>query len=162
MSDTAYGQGEKKHPPEPYLGESLMRSHGLYTQADALTLRARRLMSAHRTRARRDGVSLDYSAGDIRALLAASACCTYCGLPVAFDAQLDHRTPTSRGGRHALDNLAVACQRCNQLKGMLAEAEYRELLTLLALLHPAARQDLERRLIAGGKRYASGRRGHCG
>jgi hypothetical protein len=40
------------------------------------------------------------------------------------------------------------------MKGQLTEAEFLELLSFLAGLHPAARQDLERRLIAGGSRYA--------
>jgi 5-methylcytosine-specific restriction endonuclease McrA len=124
------------------------------TQADALLSRARRLLSDHRTRAKRDGAELDYSLHDLRQLLATSPTCTYCRAPVAFDAQLDHRTPIARGGRHALDNLVVCCARCNQLKGQLTEAEFDELLGLLALLHPAARADLERRLLSGGRRYA--------
>ena len=123
------------------------------TQADAALARARRLLRDHRRRAKRDGV-LDYDLTDIRRLLTEHAQCEYCSLPLSFAVSLDHRTPIGRGGRHALANLAVACQRCNQLKGMLTEAEYRELLTLLALFHPVARSDVERRLLAGGKRYA--------
>jgi hypothetical protein len=49
--------------------------------------------------------------------------------------------------------------RCNCLKGQLTEAEFRELPTFLALLHPIARQDLEHRLLAGGKRYGASRKG---
>jgi 5-methylcytosine-specific restriction endonuclease McrA len=123
-----------------------------------LLVRARRLLHDHRTRAAKDGQVLDYSLHDLRQLLAASPCCAYCGLPVAWDVSIDHRTPIGRGGRHQLANLAVCCSRCNGLKGMLAEPEFRELLTLLALLHPIARQDLERRLLAGGRRYGVSRR----
>jgi 5-methylcytosine-specific restriction endonuclease McrA len=128
------------------------------TQADALLSRARRLLHDHGTRAKKAGVVLDYGLTDIRQLLAAHPLCEYCRMPLAFDAQLDHRQPIARGGRHVLDNLAACCQRCNSIKGMLSEEEYREMLTLLALLHPLARQDVERRLIAGGSRYASSRR----
>jgi hypothetical protein len=39
------------------------------------------------------------------------------------------------------------------LKGRLDAGEFRELLALLAALHPAAAADLERRLLAGGRRY---------
>jgi 5-methylcytosine-specific restriction endonuclease McrA len=123
------------------------------TQADALLARARRLLHDHRTRARTDGVTLDYSLRDVRALLASSPCCAYCGLPVGWDVSLDHRLPIGRGGRHVLGNLALCCSRCNSLKGLLTEDEFRELLTFLALLHPTARQDLERRLLSGGQRY---------
>jgi 5-methylcytosine-specific restriction endonuclease McrA len=131
-----------------------MRSQAI-RQADALLARARRLLSDHRTRAKRDGAALDYGLTDVRQLLESSPCCNYCRLPVAWDVSLDHRTPTARGGRHALDNLAVCCERCNGLKGQLTEGEFHELLTSLALLHPAARADLERRLLAGGRRYGT-------
>ncbi|HTU23129.1 MAG TPA: HNH endonuclease signature motif containing protein [Gemmataceae bacterium] len=92
------------------------------------------------------------------ATLADNPLCEYCRTPVSFAVQLDHRTPIGRGGKHSRDNLAVCCGRCNAIKGLLAEAEFRALLTLLASLHPAARQDVERRLVAGGKRYAVSRR----
>lgn len=130
----------------------------LATQADALTARCRRLLSDHKTRAKRNGAALDYGLADLRRLLESSPCCEYCGLPLSFAASLDHRQPVARGGRHSLDNLAVCCARCNSLKGQLAEAEFREVLTLLALFHPTARTDIERRLLAGGKRYAGSRK----
>ncbi len=122
--------------------------------SDALLTRARRLLSDHRQRAKRDGVTLDYCLADVRRLLAEHPLCEYCRVPVNFAVQLDHRTPISRNGRHSLDNLAVCCARCNGIKGQLTEAEYRELMVLLALLHPSARADVERRLLSGGKRYA--------
>jgi hypothetical protein len=76
---------------------------------------------------------------------------------VAFDLELDHLQPTSRGGVFTLDNLCISCARCNQLRGMLTEAETVALLAFLEGLHPAARQDVERHLLAGGKRYAGKR-----
>jgi 5-methylcytosine-specific restriction endonuclease McrA len=115
---------------------------------------ARRLLPDHRTRAKRGGAALDYGLVDERQLLADNPLCEYCRMPLSFAASLDHRTPIARGGRRSLDNLAVCCSRCNSLKGMFTESEFRELLMLLALLHPAARADLERRLVAGGTRYA--------
>jgi 5-methylcytosine-specific restriction endonuclease McrA len=116
--------------------------------------RARRLLGDHRTRAKRDGAILDYGLAELRQLLAAAPLCAYCRQPVAWDASLDHITPTSRGGAHALHNLAVCCARCNGIKGSLTGAEMEFLLEFLADLHPTARQDLERRLLAGGCRYA--------
>jgi 5-methylcytosine-specific restriction endonuclease McrA len=127
------------------------------TQADTLLARARRLLHDHRSRARKDGAALDYGLADVRQLLAEHPTCEYCRMPVGWDVSLDHRTPTARGGKHARDNLAVACRNCNALKGSANEAEFRALLTVLARMHPAGRADLERRLLHGGKRYAGGR-----
>jgi len=39
------------------------------------------------------------------------------------DIQIDHIIPLSRGGGHALDNLAVACSRCNLSKGNRSRGE---------------------------------------
>ena len=41
--------------------------------------------------------------------------CQYCGS--RNDLTLDHVTPRSRGGRHAWENVVVACRECNQRKG---------------------------------------------
>lgn len=128
------------------------------TQADALLIRARRLLHDHRTRAKKDGAYLDYGLAEVRQLLAASPCCRWCKMPVGFsDASLDHVLPISRGGRHVLGNLAVVCTRCNALKGCLTGTEFEALLQLLARLHPIASQDIERRLLAGGNRYSASR-----
>jgi 5-methylcytosine-specific restriction endonuclease McrA len=127
------------------------------TQQKALLSRCRRLLHDHQTRARKDGQTLDYGLAQVVELLGASPCCAYCQRPVGWDVSLDHRMPTGRGGRHALANLAVCCPRCNALKGALTEAEFRELVPMLARWHPAGRQAVERRLVAGGKRYAGKR-----
>jgi 5-methylcytosine-specific restriction endonuclease McrA len=37
---------------------------------------------------------------------------------------MDHKTPLSRGGSDGIDNLAVACRRCNAEKGMMTVDEY--------------------------------------
>jgi hypothetical protein len=71
--------------------------------------------------------------------------------------QFDHLHPIARGGRFAVWNTTIACSRCNQLRGLLTEAETLELREFLEGLHPVARQDIERRLHAGGQRYASRR-----
>jgi hypothetical protein len=70
---------------------------------------------------------------------------------------LDHRTPIARGGKHVLANLLPACERCNSIKGLWLESEFRALLAFLETVHPAARQDLECRLLAGGTVYAGQR-----
>jgi 5-methylcytosine-specific restriction endonuclease McrA len=78
-------------------------------------------------------------------------------MPVGWDFQVDHRTPIARGGRHQLDNLAVSCAPCNSAKGKLTEAEFRQLLALVRTWHPAAAEDLLRRLRQGGRAYGRGR-----
>ncbi|MGH7169210.1 MAG: HNH endonuclease [Gemmataceae bacterium] len=128
-------------------------------QADTLRGKCRRALASHRQWAARDGKTLDYDLGDLLALAAASPQCGYCRMPLSFAFNFDHRTPIARGGRHALDNLAVCCGRCNAIKGQLTEGEYRGLLRVLECFHPAARADVERRLIAGGARYSGSRRG---
>ncbi len=122
--------------------------------ADALRQRCRRIFNDQRRKARLAGVELSYGVEDLVELARTVRLCVYCRMPVGFDFQFDHKRPVARGGAHALGNLVVACSRCNALKGKLTEDEFAELLALLARLHPAARQDVERRLIAGGVRYA--------
>jgi hypothetical protein len=126
----------------------------LPTQAAALLARCRRLLHDHQTRARKDGAALDYGLAEVRQLLADNPTCAYCKMPVGWDVSLDHRTPTARGGQHALANLAPCCRRCNTLKGPATEEEFRALLAFLEAAHPIPRQDWERRLLGGGKVYA--------
>jgi 5-methylcytosine-specific restriction endonuclease McrA len=122
----------------------------LPTQADALLSRARRLIHDHRSRAKRDGVCLNYTLDDLRRLLAEHPLCEYCRTPLSFEASLDHRQPIAQGGRHELQNLAVVCLACQERKGLLLEEEYRELLTVAGTWRPRSSSDLLARLRAGG------------
>ena len=59
--------------------------------------------------------------GRQRAEVAARAdnCCEYCRSPERFAVQsfsVEHITPSSRKGGKSLENLALACQGCNNLK----------------------------------------------
>lgn len=121
--------------------------------AQGIARKASRLLSAHAARAKRDGQTLDYASLHLQRLLEAHPLCGYCRMPLDLSASLDHRQPIARGGKHSLDNLLVCCTRCNRLKGQLTEGEFHQLATLLAAIHPVARQDVERRLLAGGARY---------
>jgi hypothetical protein len=123
------------------------------TQADALLARCRRLLHDHRTRAKKDGVELDYGLDEVRQLLASSPCCRWCRLPLAFDVSLDHVTPIGRGGPHALHNVVAVCRRCQALKGQLDGAEMEFLREFLDGCSPIGRADVERRLQAGAARY---------
>lgn len=51
-------------------------------------------------------------------------CCAYCGArPEQLHA--DHRTPVSRGGSNAIDNIHPACPSCNFRKHTMTEDEFR-------------------------------------
>jgi hypothetical protein len=52
-------------------------------------------------------------------------CCEYCISQALFSPDplsIEHIIPRSRGGTHELDNLAVSCQGCNNLKYNHTEA----------------------------------------
>ncbi len=58
-----------------------------------------------------------------RMLITAGYRCEYCRTTlVDFGWQVDHIVPRSRGGQHAMNNIAVACARCNRNKGDQVEA----------------------------------------
>lgn len=128
------------------------------TQANAILVKARRVLADHRERAKKDGVLIDYGLLNVQYLLEHNPLCHYCAKPVAFDLQIDHKKPISRGGAHSLANLCVACARCNSIKGSLTEGEFLGLLKWLGELTYVARADVERRLLAGGKRYAGNKK----
>jgi hypothetical protein len=54
--------------------------------------------------------------------------CQYCWSPVTNEtAEIDHRTPVSRGGSGSLENLATTCHGCNWAKGTRTAEEYSKL-----------------------------------
>jgi 5-methylcytosine-specific restriction endonuclease McrA len=62
---------------------------------------------------------------ELRKSIGEPTTCYLCGDPITWGiAALDHRVPTSRGGGHALVNLAWACRRCNQAKGTMTPDEF--------------------------------------
>lgn len=52
--------------------------------------------------------------------------CYYCGAKIeGRNKTIDHKTPISRGGTNAIENLCVCCQSCNSKKHNKTEEEYR-------------------------------------
>ena len=51
--------------------------------------------------------------------------CYYCGTDVRDYYELEHKTPLSRGGPHAIENLCKACGFCNEHKGDMDESEFK-------------------------------------
>jgi hypothetical protein len=88
----------------------------LSTQADTLTVRARRLLSDHRTRAKKDGIALDYGIAEVRQLLADNPLCEYCRMPLSFAASIDHRQPIRKGRRHVLHRISANFVDCKVLE----------------------------------------------
>lgn len=57
--------------------------------------------------------------------VAATARCFYCTSPLTPETlTVDHKIPSSRGGKHHDDNLVVACRKCNKEKGVLTDNEF--------------------------------------
>lgn len=53
--------------------------------------------------------------------------CWYCGGDVWFEeSHLEHQQPKSRNGKNDMENLVLACARCNLSKGSMNLEEYRE------------------------------------
>lgn len=61
--------------------------------------------------------------------------CGYCGVELSDDSSqddrvftFDHRTPISRGGDNSLENLELACNACNSVKGRMSAETFTSLL----------------------------------
>src|SRR3990167_2098159 len=53
--------------------------------------------------------------------------CTYCGKRLTWDtAERDHIRPLTRGGTDTPENIAIACRRCNVVKGDRTPEEWND------------------------------------
>lgn len=84
--------------------------------------------------------------------------CAYCNAIIKpLDKSIDHILPRTLGGKDRPDNYAVCHRRCNNLKGGLRLEDFERLQKFLCSeVSVAARFDIERRLLAGGRIF----RGH--
>jgi hypothetical protein len=120
--------------------------------------RTKTIFANLKRRAKADFQVLDFDRDAFREFVANHNSCEYDGLPVdGATFQIDHRTPTSRAANHTLKNLAVACARCNQIKGKLTEQEARQLFQLIREWPPVAAADVLARLRAGASTVAGKR-----
>jgi 5-methylcytosine-specific restriction endonuclease McrA len=116
--------------------------------------RTSNIFHAQKRNAREAGVELPYSLEQLRELIqhALGEPCPHCGeILKPSNVSVDHGNPTSRNGAHAIANLIVICETCNQRKGPLTTVEYSALLALMVHWPPPARQSVLRRLRAGGR-----------
>jgi hypothetical protein len=78
--------------------------------------------------------------------------CHYCNLHLHVGLVTpDHKTALSRGGSLGLENLALACAKCNRVKGSCSEDGFRMLIDFLLTLHPSDMSDVLGRLATGGE-----------
>jgi 5-methylcytosine-specific restriction endonuclease McrA len=58
--------------------------------------------------------------------------CYYCGCALSAEPRaqnqktIDHKIPKSRGGTNHPSNVVAACRRCNEEKGNMTAAQYRQ------------------------------------
>ena len=108
----------------------------------------------HKERAAHYGVVLNYTLGDLRTVVAyaVGGPCPYCGGPLTVDNfSADHVVPVGQGGSLGIGNIVICCKGCNYAKHTLAAAEFRALLALLETWPKASRENVLRRLRAGGR-----------
>jgi 5-methylcytosine-specific restriction endonuclease McrA len=104
--------------------------------------------------AAQSGCKLDYSLPELRKaiMLNLGTRCPYAGEVITVrNFSADHDVPVSRGGTFWFENLRIVSQRGNELKGTLTRDEFTRLLEVLDAMELAAKQDVLRRMRAGGK-----------
>lgn len=69
--------------------------------------------------------------------------CAYCGCKNKLMLEVDHITPTSRGGTDDKINKQVCCSVCNQLKGSLTDSEFKRYFKALQTLRELTKIQLE-------------------
>ena len=81
--------------------------------------------------------------------------CPYCGVKLNDrNFSNDHADPVSRhfsSPLFSIGNLVICCCRCNAIKGVMSYDEFTSLLTLIHTWPVRVRDDLLRRLYAGGR-----------
>lgn len=106
---------------------ALIRSKWLVPNGAALILHHRGRPS-HIYRASKPSRAMDVTAREwleLRSLVIArdGLICNYCGVEVDSP-HIDHVIPMARGGKSILENLTVACLRCNSSKGSKTPEEW--------------------------------------
>jgi 5-methylcytosine-specific restriction endonuclease McrA len=80
--------------------------------------------------------------------------CAYCeGKISVVTFCVDHDIPVGRGGALGLANLAMCCARCNRTKGQMSGKAFRQFMQGLMTFPEADRNDVLKRLRAGGAGY---------
>jgi 5-methylcytosine-specific restriction endonuclease McrA len=100
--------------------ERVKRRIARYHRANPAVVRAK----SHKHRALRFAAEGAFTPAEWDELvLASGGRCAYCGELAALEP--DHRTALSRGGSNRIENILLACHRCNARKHRMTEAEFR-------------------------------------
>lgn len=106
-----------------------------------------------RARAKKTGQSMPFTLAEYRAWYVAqfpdTAACAYCRVRLTTaKPEPDHIIPLARGGSSELDNLILACHRCNVCKGELTGEEWTALLELMDRWPIPAQKYVDKKLYA--------------
>jgi 5-methylcytosine-specific restriction endonuclease McrA len=82
--------------------------------------------------------------------------CKYCKCENMLIMTVDHVIPLDRGGTDVVSNLACCCYTCNQLKGNLLPAEFREYLKALKILKKLGKFELSMKGMAQNVKLFAG------
>ena len=117
--------------------------------------KARSLQSSWRQATDRTGT---LTIKDAKKIVADPPMCPYCGKVIPYrEISIDHIQPRSKGGASEPANLVYCDRRCNQAKGNLNGTEFKLLMAFLDA-HPAIKESVMSRLIAGGAAWGRRRR----
>lgn len=82
--------------------------------------------------------------------------CCYCGKEVpVFKMSVDHKMPLAFGGKTEPWNITLCCKTCNRAKGDLSAEVYTEILRIAGAFSERARDNMIRRLAAGGAIFST-------
>ena len=82
-------------------------------------------------RIRRYKERFDFSAEEAYSSFLDKPYCYYCNTPLTVKSvQMDHATPTSRGGSSSFSNIRFSCSDCNRLKSNRTESEFFEFIKI--------------------------------
>lgn len=108
------------------------------------------IFSNQRKRAAKDYQRLGYTLAELRQKARVASNCPFCQCCLTTECfSLDHRKPVARGGSWNLDNLAVCCRRCNEVKHVLDNDEMAALIAVVLRMSPQAQSSIFTRLRAG-------------
>jgi 5-methylcytosine-specific restriction endonuclease McrA len=119
-----------------------------------LLQRCQTTLSSMKSRARKSGATVTFTAEDLVCKVPAS--CIWCQRRLTPSViNFDHDVPLARGGNWSLENLFAICGSCNRRKGTLDSREFRKLLQKLQELTDELGSDyvmknVLKRLAAGG------------
>ncbi|PIC72137.1 hypothetical protein CSV67_02635 [Sporosarcina sp. P2] len=117
------------------------KNHSTYSKAkwaenDHISFWRVRSYSFNNAKGRRTGIaakviinSKPISGMELKLLYDTDPCCHYCRIPLnREDIVFDHKQPLSREGKHEINNIAISCSDCNNLKGIRNIEEFLEFL----------------------------------